>query len=38
MLNRKDTIYRISRITSSQDNILGVFFFKKDDIDIEVIE
>lgn len=37
---KKDNIYRITRITGSQDNILGVAFDDKDksDNNIEVIE
>lgn len=37
---KKDNIYRITRITGSQDNILGVAFDDKNNIDnnIEVIE
>ena len=36
----KDNIYRITRITGSQDNILGVVFDDKNNSDnnIEVIE
>lgn len=37
---KKDSLYRISRITGSQDNILGVSFDEddKNNIDIEIIE
>jgi len=38
MVDRKNDIYRIIRITGSQDTILGVCFSEKDDSDIEVIE
>jgi len=35
---RKNNMYRISQITGSQDNILGVCFSENNSSDIEVIE
>ena len=35
---KKDNIYRITRITGSQDNILGICFVESNEDNIEVIE
>lgn len=35
---KKNNIYQISRITGSQDNILGVYFSENNSNDVEVIE
>ena len=35
---KKDNVYRISQLTGSQDNILGVCFSKNNSNDIQVIQ
>ena len=37
-LTKKANIYRISRVTGSQDNILGVCFSENNSMDIEIIQ
>lgn len=37
-LNKKESIYIITRITGNHDNILGICFSKNDSTEIEVIQ